>query len=212
MGSPWPPTQSGTPPVDLPRRTGRAMPLSGRLTTPRRFLLAVGTVYVLAWCLPSVRWSAIGLLMRGWGATWTALTPFWKAGMKMGDLLGNLLSVSSALTNVVFIVALIHAWRWSSPDRLAAMAAGERRPFRWALWALGASLVLNLWWMDPGWFSDRTRDTAPGTDSVTVLLVVYRIPLAEGYYVWLLSFAALIVLLIYVRRGANVAAGVRLPA
>ena len=113
---------------------------------------------------------------------------------------------------MVFIVALIHAWRWSAPDRLAAMAAGERRPFRGAVWALGASLVLNLWWMDPGWFSDRTRDTAPSPDSVSVILVVYRIPVSEGYYLWLLSFVALIVLLLYVRRGTTVAARVRPPA
>ena len=181
---------------------GGAVRLRARLTRPRRLLLAVGAVYLLAWCLPSVRFTIMGptVRMRGWEVTWEALTPFWKAGMALTDLLGALLSVLSALTNVVFIVAFIHAWRWSSRDRLAAIASGERRPFRWAVWALGASLVLNLCWMDWGWFSDRTRDTAPSTDEIVGIVVSFNIPLAEGYYVWLLSFVALAVLLAWVRR------------
>lgn len=168
---------------------GRAVRRGGRLTTPRRFLLAVLSVYVLAWCLPSVRYDIMGtVLMRGWDVTWEALTPFWKAGMKMNQLVGNLLSVSSALTNVVFIVVLIHAWRWTSPDRLSAVAPGERRPFRWGLWALGVSAVVNLYWL------------------------ILRGLLAEGYFLWLSSFVALAVVLARVRRRATLVPSIRLPA
>ena len=160
------------------------MQMRGNLTTPRRLLLAVGAAYVLAWCLPSLRFDVMGVVvMRGWDVTWQALTPFLKAGMETNELLLRLTSIASALTNVVFVVAFVYAWRWTSSVRLAT-ASGERRPFRWAIWVLISSAALNLFWFV----------ISPGRGS-----------LKEGYYLWVLSFVALAGVLAWVRRSTAVA-------
>ena len=160
------------------------MPLSDRLTTPRRFLLAVGAAYVLAWVLPSavVDFSPFirELVLDGVGATRQALAPIWPLpGIGThGTWWGLTLSVTSAFTNVVCVVVFIHAWRLTSPASLTAMASVRQRPFRWAVWAVGASAVVNLFWFFAWYFED----------------------LREGYYLWLLSFVTLAMLLAWVRR------------
>lgn len=162
------------------------MQFSGRVTTPRHFLLAVGAAYLLAWDLPSAI-GPFGAWIEGPEATWEALSPIWTSGW-WGSWWGRTLSVASALTNVVFVVALIHAWRWSSPARLAG-ASGDRRPFRWAVWAIGVCAVVNLCW---------------------VALWDNRRWLASGYFVWLSAFVALAVVLAWMQRAAGNEAVVRL--
>lgn len=169
-----------------------------RLTTHRYLVLAVGTAYVLAWFLPSARVQVLGttFTVNGVIATREALSPIWPASTETsGPWWVLTLIVASALTNVVLILALVHAWRWTSPTRIAAMTSGEPRPFRWTIRALGASAVVNLYW-PVAWLADFE----PGDW------------LREGYFLWLASFIVLAVVLARVRRGATAAVGVQLHA
>ena len=171
------------------------MRVRDRLTTPRRFLLAVAAVYMVAWFLPSAVVHlgpfAGDLVVYGVGATRQALAPIWPPpGFgRPGTWWGLALSVLSAGTNVVFVLVMIHAWRRTSAARLKAMARDRQRPFRWAVWVVAASAVVNLFWFFARYLED----------------------LREGYYLWLLAFVALAIVLAWVRRGGSVgAAGVRL--
>ena len=176
------------------------MRFSDRLTTPRRFLLAVGAWYLLAWVLPSVRYEMMGIrgTMDGLAATLEALEPIRPDGIESigasdpwWAFMVLPLHVASPLTNIIFVLGLIHGWRSAAPARLAAMASVDPRPFRLTVWALGASAVVNLYWL---------------------VFWTPRDELRIGYYLWVSSFPALAVVLASVRRRAGGAAEVRLAS
>jgi hypothetical protein len=94
----------------------------------RMALFAAIVANVLGWVLPAVYNEA------GWRAFRAALSPLWPyEGFKLdpGPLL--VLSVASALTNVLFAV-------------LAVVLVLREERARWVLWLAAAATLLNLHW------------------------------------------------------------------
>lgn len=99
-------------------------------------LIAVMT-YMLAWLLPVVHGGTTVLSggIPGWEAFRVALGPVWAyADFATSSWFANLLSVGSALTNLVFIAAL------------AVLGWGPPRASRGVFWGLLLAALLNTHW------------------------------------------------------------------
>jgi hypothetical protein len=110
-----------------------------RITTLLLPLAAL--VYVIAWLTPVVDGGttlAEGNV-PGWEAFRVALSPVWPdEGLEVSTWYWAILTVSSALTNVVFVAALAHLV-WRPRIRRRAVA-----------WALEVAFVVNCSWLISG--------------------------------------------------------------
>ncbi len=104
--------------------------------TRRRAVLSIAiAVFGPAWFLPVVHGPGVAVTsldrdLPGWAAFWYSLA---MAG-NMGNWLLTILSISSALTNVLMLVVLV-----------ATALDDDVRP-RWA-WCLIVAGILNSWWL-----------------------------------------------------------------
>jgi hypothetical protein len=117
---------------ELKRKMRRAV----NHVTRRRAVLAIAiAVFVPSWFLPTIHGPGVPVTsldpdLPGWSAFWYSLV---MAG-SMENWLLTILSICSALTNVVMIVVL------------KAAALDDDVPSRWA-WCLIVAGILNSWWL-----------------------------------------------------------------
>jgi len=104
-------------------------------------ILFASAVYIAAWFLPSISLpdplSASRIVVRGWGATRSALSPVWSTGLEWESPLWAALAVVSALTNVLFVTGV------------AVALSRHRRVPRWLSWAVGGAVLVNTHWLIP---------------------------------------------------------------
>jgi hypothetical protein len=126
------------------------------MTPSRVALLVAVAANVWGWFGPVVDEA------RGWQAFRVALSPLWPyENFRIEPGLLLVLSVTSALTNVLFVVLAA----------LLAVAPAPDKRARPVLWAAAAATLLNLHW-----------PISMGQESAR---------LANGYFVWVTSFALL---------------------
>ena len=124
------------------------------------FVLAL-VAHALGWVLPVIEDEP--RVYRGVHAFRVAFSPLWPYGgfhVPAGRL--TWLSVSSALTNLLFVALAVYLWR----------SVARSQGHRLGVFALGAATLLNLHW--------------------TVTLRGSPLELGAGYYVWVASFVLLL--------------------
>lgn len=93
-------------------------------------LVVAGSTYALAWFLPVLDG------FPGWKAFRVALSPIWPfETYGVEPAYYALLTVSSALTNVVFVALIVD------------LATRRRLGVRTAVWTLALAVALNLYWL-----------------------------------------------------------------
>ncbi len=123
----------------------------------------IASLYAVAWLLPVFgEQAAFPAEVPGWGAFTSALSPLWELGeWEDGWWLRNTTSILSALTNFVFLAALLaRTKRFHGARRVAG-------------WGLLASFGINAYWFTWGVLLANSGD---------------ELPLRIGHYLWWSSF------------------------
>jgi hypothetical protein len=109
---------------------------------PRAAVMVVGLIYVISWFIPVLRDEkrfAGEYLFPGWQAFSIAIYPLFSSKPFDGSALEWILSVVSALSNFLFIAAMIRL-----------LVPPGARTSRWS-WALAAAAGVNAFWMIDPW-------------------------------------------------------------